>query len=189
MKTGLQTFESFVAGIEKRYECANFGEQGITVGCWDTYRHDIDCQWVDITELKPGDYIFQVMLSRCLQMKSCSCSHERPLTTSSALFMLPLLQIIINPNYEVPETDYSNNILKCRCRYDGHRVWMYSCHNGMSTVCLMSEFNTYEASVFQSLELLCRNIFDSSEFITNSLVLLMVIRFTPPPPAVHSAGE
>lgn len=66
--------------------------------------------------------------------KSCSCSHEcGPLTISSALFMLPLLQIIINPNYEVPETDYSNNIMKCRCRYDGHRVWMYSCHNGMST--------------------------------------------------------
>lgn len=43
---------------------------------------------------------------------------------------VPVLQIVINPNYEVPETDYSNNVVRCRCRYDGHRVWMYSCHNG-----------------------------------------------------------
>ena len=49
---------------------------------------------------------------------------------SCSILCLDPLQVVINPNYEVPESDFSNNIMKCRSRYDGYRIWMYNCHVG-----------------------------------------------------------
>lgn len=50
-------------GVKPFYACANFGDQGISVNCSDIYRHNIDCQWVDISELNPGMYTFKVSIN------------------------------------------------------------------------------------------------------------------------------
>lgn len=50
-------------GIVPNYRCANFGDQGISVNCTDVYKHTIDCQWIDITELPENTYILKVAIN------------------------------------------------------------------------------------------------------------------------------
>ncbi|XP_050305019.1 lysyl oxidase homolog 3A-like [Anthonomus grandis grandis] len=50
-------------GVEPKYACANYGDQGITVNCSDIYKHTVDCQWVDISDLDPGNYRIKVAVN------------------------------------------------------------------------------------------------------------------------------
>ncbi|HJQ64969.1 MAG TPA: lysyl oxidase family protein [Gemmatimonadales bacterium] len=45
-----------VARKRKRFNCDN---QGVSAGWYDLYSRDLDCQWVDITDLPDGDYVLQ----------------------------------------------------------------------------------------------------------------------------------
>uniref|UniRef100_G3TEW9 Lysyl oxidase homolog n=1 Tax=Loxodonta africana TaxID=9785 RepID=G3TEW9_LOXAF len=80
-------------GYQRRFACTAH-TQGLSPGCYDTYNADIDCQWIDITDVKPGNYI---------------------------------LKVSVNPSYLVPESDYSNNVVRCEIRYTGHHAYASGC--------------------------------------------------------------
>ncbi|XP_034564813.1 protein-lysine 6-oxidase [Notolabrus celidotus] len=81
-------------GYYRRFACTSH-TQGLSPGCYDTYNADIDCQWIDITDVKAGNYV---------------------------------LKISVNPQYHVPESDYTNNIVRCDVRYTGNYAYVSGCH-------------------------------------------------------------
>uniref|UniRef100_A0A8C1UDU2 Lysyl oxidase homolog n=1 Tax=Cyprinus carpio TaxID=7962 RepID=A0A8C1UDU2_CYPCA len=81
------------SGYYRRYACTSH-TQGLSPGCYDTYSADIDCQWIDITDVQPGRYT---------------------------------LKITVNPGFQVPESDFSNNIVRCDVHYTGNYAHASGC--------------------------------------------------------------
>jgi len=50
-------------GVERFFNCTDKGDQGISVGCADNYKNDIDCQWIDITDVPNGEYSIRVVVN------------------------------------------------------------------------------------------------------------------------------
>ncbi|XP_042198771.1 protein-lysine 6-oxidase [Callorhinchus milii] len=80
-------------GFSRRYACTAH-TQGLGPGCYDTYNADIDCQWIDITDVRPGNYV---------------------------------LKVSVNPRFLVPESDVSNNVVRCDIVYTGNYVSARNC--------------------------------------------------------------
>ncbi|XP_019712184.1 protein-lysine 6-oxidase-like [Hippocampus comes] len=49
-------------GFRRRYACTAH-TQGLSPGCHDLYAANIDCQWIDITDVTPGNYILKVTVN------------------------------------------------------------------------------------------------------------------------------
>ncbi|XP_019965502.1 protein-lysine 6-oxidase [Paralichthys olivaceus] len=49
-------------GYYRRFACTSH-TQGLSPGCYDTYNADIDCQWIDITDVSPGKYVLKVTVN------------------------------------------------------------------------------------------------------------------------------
>ncbi|XP_067087362.1 protein-lysine 6-oxidase-like [Osmerus mordax] len=80
-------------GYHRRFACTSH-TQGLSPGCYDTYNADLDCQWLDITDVNPGKYV---------------------------------LKVTVNPGFQVPESNFHNNIVRCDVQYSGTSVEVSGC--------------------------------------------------------------
>ncbi|KAF5291677.1 hypothetical protein FQA39_LY14314 [Lamprigera yunnana] len=68
-------------GVKKRYACANYGDQGISVNCSDIYKYNVDCQWVDITDIEPGIYTLKVAVNPEFKIPEISFENNAAICT------------------------------------------------------------------------------------------------------------
>ncbi|XP_056629452.1 protein-lysine 6-oxidase-like [Triplophysa dalaica] len=62
-------------GYYRRYACTSH-TQGLSPGCYDTYGADIDCQWIDITDVQPGKYILKITVNPSQQISESDFSNN-----------------------------------------------------------------------------------------------------------------
>jgi hypothetical protein len=60
MEDTIQVAQGPDVGCSKVFDCYN---QGIQAGWSDLYGNTLDCQWLDITDIPPGDYRLKVSLN------------------------------------------------------------------------------------------------------------------------------
>jgi uncharacterized cysteine cluster protein YcgN (CxxCxxCC family) len=60
MEDTIQVAQGPGVGCSKVYDCYN---QGIQPGWSDLYGNTLDCQWLDITDVRPGNYQLRVSLN------------------------------------------------------------------------------------------------------------------------------
>jgi len=62
------------------YDCAN---QGISRGFSDIYQSDLPCQWIDVTDVPPGDYTLRIDLNRAREDSALPLLNERDYSNNS----------------------------------------------------------------------------------------------------------
>lgn len=68
-----QVLEGPGIGCVKEFDCEN---QGIQAGWSDLYGNALDCQWLDITDVKPGDYFLRVTVNPNLAFEEISVDNN-----------------------------------------------------------------------------------------------------------------
>ncbi|XP_029489297.1 protein-lysine 6-oxidase-like [Oncorhynchus nerka] len=62
-------------GVRRRFACTAH-TQGLGPGCYDTYNANIDCQWIDITDVPPGNYILKVTVNPAMRVQESDFSNN-----------------------------------------------------------------------------------------------------------------
>ncbi|CAF3585797.1 unnamed protein product, partial [Didymodactylos carnosus] len=101
-------------------------DPGISPGCVDTYFHDVDCQWIDITDLQPGTYRFQISINP--DYKVAEITYENNVVACSLLSGYP--SYMFSNDYIMKEhqildlnrAEYFRNILTIETYYNQKMV-------------------------------------------------------------------